>query len=658
LGWVSLDAGDILEALRLFDASEEALMDILDSTSEIQVSRCEALLSAGLFRESLNLALTIADDMQRSGLRQDEAEARLLAAQAAMLAGKIDVGLHWSDRTFQMFSEQGRTAWAAIARLVGIQIKHQAGISNECLMADARAAAATLEGEGHVTDAHRARLLAGSIGMRLGPDDRVIADLQSVADRRGGSIESRLQARKARAMIRLIQGDLRGADASARAGMRLLDEYQAAIGATDVRLGIEQHGLDLGNLGLSLALGSGRARRVFRWLERRRGRGLIYRPVAPPRDVGLAADLTELRQVTLELRTTPSDNVSSVMRRQVRIQESIRNRARRSRRTGIAWDWVSPKSLVASLDDRTLIELGALDNRMWAVVAGGGHFRLRELGPEPDIHAELESLRFTMRRLARGRGSIATATEVARRLDDLIFGPLDLGEGPIVIAPTPLLHSTPWWALPTCQPHPVTIAPSAELWYRAWRANPVGTTTVLAAGPDLDLSDVEIGDLKEIHAAAAVLSSTESSVEVVQTHLDGAGIAHIASHAFFQYENPMFSSLRLADGDLYVYDIERLETAPGLVVLSACDSGFTETHPGEELMGLSSALLSMGTRSVIASVGLVPDSEATKDLMVALHRGLVSGLSPSEALHRAQMEAAETPEGYVAASSFICIGAG
>jgi hypothetical protein len=44
--------------------------------------------------------------------------------------------------------------------------------------------------------------------------------------------------------------------------------------------------------------------------------------------------------------------------------------------------------------------------------------------------------------------------------------------------------------------------------------------------------------------------------------------------------------------------------------------------------------------------------------MVALHRGLVSGLSTSQALHRAQTEAAETADGYVAASSFICIGAG
>jgi CHAT domain-containing protein len=75
-------------------------------------------------------------------------------------------------------------------------------------------------------------------------------------------------------------------------------------------------------------------------------------------------------------------------------------------------------------------------------------------------------------------------------------------------------------------------------------------------------------------------------------------------------------------------------------------------------MGLSSALLSMGTKSIIASVGLVPDSTATKDLMVALHRGLIAGLSPSHALHEAQSQVGGTPEGYIAASSFICIGAG
>jgi len=120
----------------------------------------------------------------------------------------------------------------------------------------------------------------------------------------------------------------------------------------------------------------------------------------------------------------------------------------------------------------------------------------------------------------------------------------------------------------------------------------------------------------------------------------------------------MFSSLRLTDGDLNVYDLERMRRVPDLVVLSACDSGFSDTHPGEELMGLSSALLSLGAKSLVASVGLVPDSEATRELMVGLHRGIISGLGPAEALNRARAPLGGTTAGYVAVASFVCIGAG
>jgi CHAT domain-containing protein len=247
---------------------------------------------------------------------------------------------------------------------------------------------------------------------------------------------------------------------------------------------------------------------------------------------------------------------------------------------------------------------------------------------------------------------------VAQRLDDLVLQPLGLTDGPVVLVPTPGLYATPWHTLPSCRQRPVTITPSAELWHRASQSDRVGKSVLLAAGPDLELSDSEVREVGALYPSATMLMATESTVGRVQALLDGAHVAHVATHAVFQLENPMFSSLRLVDGDLSVYDIERLVNAPDVVVLSACDSGFTDTHAGEELMGLSAALLNMGTKTIIASIGLVPDSEATKDLMVALHRGLVSGLSTSQALHRAQVEAAETPEGFVAASSFICIGAG
>jgi len=658
LGLIASLRGEIPVALARFDESADMFQRLVGSSSEIQVSRCEVLLAAGLFREASSLARTIAADLRRAGLAEDEAEARLVGAQADLLAGDLDSALSSSRSASKMFSDQGRATWAAVARLIGIEVQLRGELVDRSSQSEARKAAVILERDGQVAGAHRARLLAGMIGSRLGEDESATADLKAVAERAAGPIELRLQARLARAIMRLSGGNPRGADAAARSGMRLLDEFQASLGATDIRLGVERHGRALGDLGLELAITSGDPRRVFRWMERTRARALLYRPVTPPDDEELAEFLTTLRQVTTELRSAQGDEAALLLSKQGKTQRAIRDRARLMRGTGQVAGWVDPRSVTDALADSTMVELAEHGGVLWAVIIRNKRYRLIELGAESEVTSEVESLRFALRRLARGRGSIATATTVAQRLDGLVLQPLGLTDGPVVLVPTPGLYATPWHTLASCRHRQMTITPSVELWHRASLSDRVGEGVLLAAGPDLELSDIEVREMGSLYPTATRLTATESTVGRVQSQLDGAGVAHIACHASFQYENPMFSSLRLADGDLYVYDIERLSTAPDLVVLSACDSGFTETHAGDELMGLSSALLSMGTRSIIASVGLVPDSAATKDLMVALHRGLVSGLSPSQALHRAQVEAAETPEGYVAASSFICIGAG
>jgi len=657
LGVLAALRGDLPLAMALLEESRRGLVHLLGTAFESQVSRCEVLLSGGLYREAVVLAREIVVDLERAGLAEDEAEARLVGAQAAVLAGEVDAALSWADQAATMFAEQGRITWAANARLVGIQVQHQLGADHPALVSAAREAAEVLESQGQLLAARRGRLLAGVIGAETTSDDAVLADLSWVAERDSGPIEARLQSCLAKATMRRLSGDTRGADATARSGMRLLSEYQAAIGATDLRMGVDRHGRDLGNLGLSLALQSGRPRRVYRWMELRRGRALMRRPVKPPTDVELAEQLAELRYVTSEARGATGPTASRLFKRQERLQAAIRDRARLTRGEGDEHVVVSAEDVADALGGRTMIQLGTLDGVIWAVVIHDNRFRLKNLGPESQVAREIHSLRFAMRRLARGRGSNSAAREIATRIDDLVFGSLRVSAGPLVVIPTARLHSIPWWALPTCQDRPVAVSPSAHLWYRSAQAAVKGEGTLLAAGPDLEVADAEVRALARVHERPKVISSARSSVERVLAHLDRARLAHIASHAFFQFENPMFSSLRLADGDLNVYDIERLGSSPDLVVLSACDSGFTETHPGEELMGLSSALLSMGTRSIIASVGLVPDSTATKDLMVQLHRGLVSGLSPAEALHRAQSLVADTPEGYIAASSFVCIGA-
>jgi len=94
------------------------------------------------------------------------------------------------------------------------------------------------------------------------------------------------------------------------------------------------------------------------------------------------------------------------------------------------------------------------------------------------------------------------------------------------------------------------------------------------------------------------------------------------------------------------------------MVLSACDSGLSAVAPGDALMGLAAALLSLGTATLIASVAPVPDAGAGA-LMAALHLGLAAGRSPAAALAGAAAGLDVTDHAMLAVrSAFVCFGAG
>jgi CHAT domain-containing protein len=123
-------------------------------------------------------------------------------------------------------------------------------------------------------------------------------------------------------------------------------------------------------------------------------------------------------------------------------------------------------------------------------------------------------------------------------------------------------------------------------------------------------------------------------------------------------DNPLFSSLTMADGPLFVHDLERVAALPHTVVLAACDSGRNAVLAGDELLGLSGAFLAGGTAQLVASVVPVPDHE-TGTLMVALHREIIAGAVPAAALRTVQRElAGDSPAAFAAATGFVCLGAG
>ncbi len=656
LGVLASYRGDIPEALRRLTMSDE--MHMRQSGNEVprHVTRCEILLSAGLAHEALHLAKRIAAGARNRGRADDEADALLVAARAAFASDDASQAGALARKAAERFKDQQRHIWVTQANLVGMEARYVSEGPSPKLHREARQAAEQLDQTGLLVAAARARLLAVRIAVELGDIAGARQDLAALGEQRSGPVELRVQRWQAKALTRLAGGNRKGADAAARAGLDVLDDYQAGLGASDLRHGIERQGAELGELGLRLAVDSTNPRRVFRWMERTRARALRFPPVVPAEDDPEQPVLVELRRVTAELRKPENRDDRDLVRRQRQLQEELRSRSRVRRGASVESDF-NVDRLVAALGSRTLIEMGKVDGRLLAVTVTGGRFRLHELGEAATIEGELARLRFDMRRAARLGRDHDRVRRAVGQFGGLVLGKLPIGEEDVVLVPPGSLMAAPWTVLPALAGARVVVAPSAEMWWRGQRRSRSDGAVVLAAGPDLDHASEEIAGLDSVYEGATVLGPGNSA-ESFGRAVRGAAIAHAACHASFEVENPMFSSLRLGDGDFNVYDLERLHESPQLMVLSACDSGYTDTNAGDELTGLTSALLSMGSKSVVASIGLVPDSRATSDLMLRFHTGIRDGVDPPSALASAQAALLDNPAGYIAAASFLCIGSG
>jgi hypothetical protein len=278
-----------------------------------------------------------------------------------------------------------------------------------------------------------------------------------------------------------------------------------------------------------------------------------------------------------------------------------------------------------------------------------------DLGPPPDLTTVIDQLRLAAERIARPSSSaasrtaaLASAADIAGTIRRFLLDPLQLDPSVdrYVIVPTGLLHGVPWGLVID---KPVETAPSATQWVRAQEPTAGRSGTVVVTGPDLEHAAGEAAAIGAV-TGSSVVSAAAAALEEMR----GAELVHFACHAFPRLDSPMFSSLRLHDGEVTLYDIERLENPPATVVLAACQGGATVVASGDEIMSIADAFLSLGSRTVVAPLLTVSD-EMTALVMNRFHRALASGLDAAHAL----VAAGEDPEPQIAftAGAFSCFGA-
>ena len=228
----------------------------------------------------------------------------------------------------------------------------------------------------------------------------------------------------------------------------------------------------------------------------------------------------------------------------------------------------------------------------------------------------------------------------------------------LVIVPHGVLHYVPFAALRNpetnrylIEDYTLTYAPSAStLPFLRAKETPVDGGALVLGDPVSPLPSLRElpGAAAEATAVAARLHTTAHlGADAREALLYGLGgkvdLIHIAAHGIYDRVNPLFSCIALArddknNGSLTVDKILSSVDLSGvnLVVLSACESAAGARSGGDEVVGLTRALLYAGTPGVLSTLWDI-DDEASAELMQEFYRRLTAGASAAEALRDAQL---------------------
>ena len=690
LGYVSALRGDVPAALRRYDQAARFFGERDLCPPALSIDRAELLLSARLLPEAREQIETGVAALQAAGNRLDLAEARLLLSQVALAQKDLVASALAAREARRQLTRQGRDRWAGLARFVGAQSRWAAGTAPSLVAAEAGRLAQVLNEEGWVLPSLECRLLGARAALRAGESATARALVAGIDARvRSGPAAQRVRAWHGEALGRLAAGSRSGALSAIRAGLTVADDHRATLGATELRVRSATSVTGLAELGLDLAFESKSAFQVLVWAEKWRAGALGSPRATPPGDDKLAWLLAALRDTVarLERASLEGTEAEALSSQQRKLEVAIRQRSR-----GAKGDFATParlprpSELREAIGERLLVEYVEHDGRLHAVLGDRKGFRLLHLGTAAEAESERLSLQFALGRLALRRSSkpsleaaAALLQRCCRRLGDLLIEPLarEIDGRDLVVVPTGPLHALSWALLPPLRGITLTVPPSASLWHARHGETPpakrltAGAGAVLVAGPNLPRAAEEIERIRAaFYPRARMLQGPAATAREVVGALEGRRLAHVAAHGSFRADNPQFSSLELGDGPLTVYDLERITRPPQWMVLSACDSGRFAVHPGDELMGTSSALLALGTQAIVSSVAPVPD-DAVTPVMMTLHGELSKGHGPARALASAQAGALSSSLSFsdlasdeasareaLAACAFVCLGAG
>lgn len=660
LGYWNFVAGRLPEALERMEAAAESLPGPAWPTQILD--RARVLLEAGLIGVADQTFAEAADLFAAQHLPRDVAECELGRAECALLRGEPAAALPLVAAARARFKRRGDDTWVLRAEQLALQAQARALAASGDVPRDREWSAlarraARVEADARAGGRETWALAAGYVRLeaqlaqgRLAAPAAVLEALGPV--RPDDPIGLRLYGRRIRAMLALAAHERPRAARHIRAGQRDLALHRSRFGSLDLRTAGAVHGVALADLDVGMALASGRSTAVLDAAERARSVIGGASRVNPPSDPESAQLLTELRRLVDENRDvlpSAARDRARVLREEARLKHAILARSWHEKgrpsddRTSDADEL---RAALARRAQTTLLDVLEHHGRLLAVVVDDTGSRLRDLGDVDEVvelvrrtHADLE---VTANPLVPGALRDAALRSLERGLDGLEARLRDVvpPAGELVVVASGWLAALPWALLAPRVGRPTVVAPSVHHWLaHAGTASSSPAEVVAAAGPGLRHADDEVRRVAALWPGAHAVVGEQATVDRVARALSSPGVVHLAAHGRHEPDNPLFSSVRLADGPLFAHELDTGGDVPELVLLSSCEVGRASIRAGGEALGFASVLLRTGVGCVVAAAAPLRD-ETAREVMTRTHTLLRAGTPVAEALATATAERA------------------
>jgi CHAT domain-containing protein len=694
LGDLALFQGQYDRALEYLERSRRryASLGMPHESAIAELELADAYLELNLAPEAAAIYARITPTFAALGLRAEQARALAYHGRACLVLGQIEQAHALLIKARPLYAAEGNAVGEAIVTLADAQIQHAEG--NYAAASEAATPAqAVLAQAGNWGWALMAGWLHGEAMRRQHHADAgqlLEATWQLAQRHKVPQVAQRCHT--SLGLLAASKGDLRRAEESFQQAIELIEQMRAPLPAEEFRVAFVADKLTSYMELVRICLAdSNRVVEALGYLERARARALIemlggaLRFRAKPRDDFEASLVGRLEELHQELnwfysqinRQPDSEQAlsssaieelySAAFEREAQVLDITRQMQQRGQLNRLGRVYAAPVPLplraeaieIAQLQHElgahtVLVEYFSLDEELLAFVVTQENVTLvRHLGREDQIAAAIAQIHFQLGAFHHGTDHLdALLDELTARvrhylslLYDLLLKPIEpqLGDRRLVVVPHRTLHYVPFHAL--CdergyliQRREVCYAPSASvLNYCLAQPRRSIERALLLGVPDARTPHVqaEIDALAPLFPQSISLLGDQATLAALRQQAPAADLLHLACHGHFRPDNPLFSSLRLADGWLTVRDAYDLDLSCALVTLGACETGLSMVAPGDELIGLARGFFAAGAPSVLVSLWTV-DDESTAAFMLSFYERLRAGDTPAAALRHAQ----------------------